>query len=143
MKKQEVPQDPGIIDDYGYELCYAVDNKGAYGLVPSIGWEPKNIANDQAWEVIHRAVARALEDVRKGHLSPVAYYMAKHQMDAGLLARYTGFYKWQIRRHLNSKVFRRLKKKKLMVYAALFSVSIHDLISPPEIAGKQAGKLFQ
>ncbi len=135
MKKKDVPQDPGIIDDYGYELCYAVDNKGEYDLVPSIGWEPKNIANDQAWDVIDRDVSKALEGVRNGRLSPVAYYMAKHQMDVGLLAQYTGFYQWQVRRHLNPRVFRKLKEKALMTYAALFEVSINALKSIPESTG--------
>ncbi|MBI9089283.1 MAG: hypothetical protein JEZ12_08705 [Desulfobacterium sp.] len=135
MKKQDVPQDPGIIEDYGYELCYAVDNKGAYDLVPSIGWEPKNIANDQAWEVIDKDVAQALEGVRNGTLSPVAYYMAKHQMDLGLLSQYTGFYQWQVKRHLKPKVFEKLKEKALMTYASLFEVSITALKSIPESTG--------
>ncbi len=135
MKKQDVPQDPGIIEDYGYELCYAVDNKGAYDLVPSIGWEPKNIANDQAWEVIDREVALALEGIGNGRLSPVAYYMAKHQMDLGLLSQYTGFYQWQVKRHLKPKIFGKLKEKELMTYASLFEVSINALKSIPKSTG--------
>lgn len=134
-----MPQDPGIIDDYGYELCYAVDSKGEYDLVPSIGWEPKNIANDQAWEVIKKDVETALRDVKNGSLSPIAYYMAKHQMDLGLLARYSGFYQWQVRRHLKPQIFKKLKEKVLMSYAILFHVSVNRLKSPPEAAGSTKG----
>lgn len=139
MKKKDVPQDPGIIEDYGYELCYAVDSNGEYDLVPSIGWEPKNIANDQAWEVIHNEVATALEGIINGSLSPIAYYMVKHQMDVGLLANYSGFYKWQVRRHLKPEIFKRLKEKVLVTYATLFHVSINELKSPPEAAGSTKG----
>ena len=52
MEIKDVPQDPGILDDYGREICYAVDQNGNYSLVHSIGWDPKNTANRQAWQAI-------------------------------------------------------------------------------------------
>ncbi len=45
MKTTDVPQDNGMIADYGHEICYAVDSKGNYQLTPSVGWEAKNIVN--------------------------------------------------------------------------------------------------
>lgn len=132
MKIKDVPQDPGIIEDYGYELCYAVDKKGSYGLVPSIGWDPKNIANDQAWKVIDEGIKRAWDGIRQGRLSPIALYMAKHQMDVGLLAKYMGVYRWQVKRHLKPKVFNRLNGKILKRYADLFNVDCSELINPGE-----------
>lgn len=133
MKKRDVPQDPGIIEDYGHELCYAVDNNGQYDLVPSIGWEPKNIANHQAWEVIDEEVLKSVKAVKDNLLSPVAYYMAKHQMDVSLLAKYMGFYQWQVKRHLKPKNFNKLSHKVLMSYAALFRVSMDELKSPKDV----------
>lgn len=132
MKIKDVPQDPGIIEDYGHELCYAVDKKGAYDMVPSVGWEPKNIANQQAWEVIDKSIDQALDGIREGRLSPLAYYMAKHQMDVGLLAQYMGLFRWQVKRHLKPKVFRRLKESLLEAYAELFSISGSEFKSPLE-----------
>lgn len=123
MKIKDVPQDPGIIEDYGHELCYAVDKQGEYNLVPSVGWDPKNIANGQAWQVIEDNVCQAVEGIRNGWLSPLAYYMAKHQMDVGLLANYMGLYRWQVKRHLKPRVFKGLKDKILDRYAALFDIT--------------------
>ncbi len=52
MKTSDVPQDKGMIGEYGHEVCYAVDSNGKYTLSQSLGWEPKNIVNTQAWETI-------------------------------------------------------------------------------------------
>jgi len=140
MKKNNVPQDPGIIENYGHELCYAVDKQGKYDLVPSIGWEPKNIANKQAWQVIDQSIELALGDISKGRKSPIAYYMAKHQMDVGLLANYMGLYRWQVKRHLKPAVFKRLKEKTLKAYADLFDVSVSELGSALPHNSQSTGK---
>jgi hypothetical protein len=140
MKKKNVPQDPGIIENYGHELCYAVDNEGKYTLVPSIGWEPKNIANKQAWQVIDQEIELALGQINKGRKSPIAYYMAKHQMDIGLLANYMGLYRWQVKRHLKPAVFKRLKEKTLKAYADLFDLCVSELGSALPHNSQSTGK---
>ena len=48
-------------------------------------------------------------------------------MDIPIVAGYTGFWKWQIRRHLKPKIFNRLSDRKLRKYAETFEVSIDDL----------------
>jgi hypothetical protein len=48
-------------------------------------------------------------------------------MDIGILSDYTGFWKWQIKRHLKPEVFKRLSEKKLQKYAEAFNVSAEDL----------------
>ncbi|WP_321492096.1 hypothetical protein [uncultured Desulfobacter sp.] len=127
MKIKDVPQHPGILEDYGHEVCYAVDAEGNYNLVPSIGWMPKNIANEQAWEVIEANISRAAESILRGNLSPLGYYMACHQMDIRLLAKYMGLYGWQVKRHLKPKVFSSLKPSLLEKYAGLFKVPVDDM----------------
>lgn len=47
-------------------------------------------------------------------------------MDLGILADYTGFWKWQIKRHLKPEVFKTLSDKKLQRYAEVFNVSVAD-----------------
>nr|WP_319494259.1 hypothetical protein [uncultured Desulfobacter sp.] len=127
MKIKDVPQDPGILDDYGREICYAVDKNGNYSLAQSIGWDPKNVANKQAWQVIEKKINKAREDILEGKLSPIGFYMACHQMDIRLLAQYMGLYCWQVRRHLKPAVFKKLKPGVLEKYAALFNVSVDGL----------------
>ncbi len=121
MKEKEVPQDEGIAESCS-EICYAVNDDGRYVMAPSMGWEPKNIANDQAWEVIEEEVRRILGEIRRGGKSVLAFYMVKNQMDAGLLGRYAGIASWRVRLHLRPWAFRKLKAGVLDKYAKVFGV---------------------
>ena len=105
------------------EICYAVDEEGRYVLTPSAGWEPKNIANDQAWEMIRGQVSRTrLRKSRSGKLSPLAYHMARHQMTLGLLAKYVGYSRFRVWQHLKPPGFGRLTADILRKYADVFEV---------------------
>ena len=132
MKTSDVPQDNGTIDEYGHEICYAVDPEGHYRLTPSLGWEAKNIVNEQAWEVIAAETANAYTLVKKGTLSPLAFYQVKHQMDLTLLAQYVSMAKWRVRRHMKPHIFKNLPDKILQKYAGVFGISIADLQQLPE-----------
>nr|WP_321403252.1 hypothetical protein [uncultured Desulfobacter sp.] len=140
MKIKDVPQDPGILDDYGREVCYAVDQNGKYSLAQSIGWDPKNVANRQAWQVIEKKINKAREEILDGKLSPIGFYMACHQMDIKLLAQYMGLYCWQVRRHLKPAVFKKLKPGVLEKYAALFNVSVDGLKTLPDKSASPQNK---
>ena len=133
MKISEVPQDMGMIDDGTLrEICYAVDEEGRYVLTPSAGWEPKNIANDQAWEMIRVQVSRTLAKIRSGKLSPLAYHMARHQMTLGLLAKYVGYSRFRVWQHLRPSGFGRLTADILRRYAEVFEVSLEELQRVPD-----------
>ncbi|MBA4417537.1 MAG: hypothetical protein C0392_06470 [Syntrophus sp. (in: bacteria)] len=127
MEKKEVPQDRGI---YGKctGICYAVDENGKYVLSPSAGWEPANIANQQAWELMEEQIAETRERVKRGELSPLAYYMARNLMDVKILAQYIGLPKWRVKRHLKPRVFRRLNPRLLERYAKLFNIKMEQLM---------------
>ena len=131
MKLKNVPQDPGMGGELS-EVCYAVDDDGNYVLAPSLGWQPKNIANSQAWQRVEEAASRAAERVRAGKASAIAYHMTRHQMSVGLLAKYTGLYRWQVRRHLTPKGFRKLSEHHRRRYAELFEVAVNELDYVPE-----------
>lgn len=126
MDKDHVPQDQGMLGGEK-ELCYAVDEQGKYVTVQSLGWEVKEIAIAQAWDLIHEQVAQAKEKVRKGELSPLAYYMAKNQMSAGLLAKYAGIWRWRVKRHLRPAVFKKLSASVRQRYADVFKISVERL----------------
>lgn len=128
MKMSDVPQDQGMIDNPNLqEICYAVDEKGGYVLAPSAGWEPKNIANDQAWELIRKQVSAVISKIRAGKLSPLAYHMTKHQMSLGLLAKYAGINRFRVWRHLKPSGFERLTPDMRRRYADLFELSVDEL----------------
>lgn len=131
MQKNEVPQDEALFDGMS-EVCYAIDESGRYVLAESAGWEPANLANIQAWEVIRSEVEAVLARVHAGELSPLAYQMARHQMDAKLLSGYAALYCWQVRRHMKPGPFGKLKPAQLTRYAAIFKITAQELCRIPE-----------
>jgi|TARA_B100001971_G_C17909065_1_gene391935 hypothetical protein len=133
MKKEDVPQDYGMGGEQ-LEVCYAVDENGHYVLAPSLGWKAKNVTNQQAWGLIKEKIDDAIRRVKTGQLSPLAYHMAKNQMDVGLLAKYVGFYSWRVKRHLKPTVFKRLSPDILQQYADLFDITTAQLREYPESA---------
>jgi hypothetical protein len=130
MHKNEVPQDEALFNGMS-EVCYAVDESGRYVLAESAGWEPANIANLQAWEVIHAEVASVLAKVKAGEASPLAYHMVRHQMDAKMLASYAGLFGWQVRRHMKPAPFAKLKPAQLERYAQILKTTVEDLCRVP------------
>jgi hypothetical protein len=126
MKKEDVPQDLSSLGRITKEVCYATDNTGKYVTELSKGWDIKITALDAAWQDIEDRVTAAREKVSQGKTSPLLFFMEKGLMDIGILAGYTGFWKWQIKRHLRPAVFKRLSDKKLQRYAGVFNVSIDD-----------------
>jgi len=67
-----------------------------------------------------------------GKLSPLAFHMAKNQMNTGLLAQYAGFSRWQVKRHLKPAVFKRLNPAVLERYSDVFEITIKQLQQFPE-----------
>lgn len=131
MRKDQVPQD-GCLLEGQREVCYAVDEAGRYVLAPSAGWEPKNVVNLQAWELIRDQVEAVLADIRAGRQSVLAYHMVRNQMDVGMLAAYVGLPRWRVRRHLKPAIFSRLKPQLLERYAATLKMPVAELCRLPE-----------
>lgn len=128
MKKEDVPQDGNNMHEGSFrQLFYATDNAGQYVPVTSVGWEPENVAMQQAWEEINERVQQAHARVLAGEISPVAYYMEKTIMDLPLLASYVGKFQWQVKRHMKPAVFNKLSEGMLRKYAAAFKITLQEL----------------
>ncbi len=127
MKKEEIPQDLGALGKITKEVCYAVDESGKYTTALSNGWEVKSSALDVAWKDVHERIETARQKVLKKQASPILFFMELRVMDTGILAAYTGFWKWQVKRHMKYAVFETLSESKLAKYAALFEVSVEEL----------------
>ena len=127
MKKEELPQDPSVLDKFTKDLCYVVDESGNYTTGLSRGWEVKAAALDLAWDDIKERIEDARQKALKGEISPLLFFMELRLMDMDTLAGYSGFWKWQIRRHMKPGVFKNLSEKKLDRYAKVFEVSVDDL----------------
>ena len=127
MKKEEIPQDLGALGKITGEVVYAVDETGKYTTVLSNGWEVKSSALDVAWKDVEQRIQAAHEKVIRKQASPILFFMELRVMDIGIVAAYTGFWKWQVKNHLKYAVFEKLPEKKLAKYAALFEVSPEEL----------------
>jgi hypothetical protein len=127
MKKEDIPQDTGAFGKITPEVQYATDAAGNYSTGLSKGWEVKNSANDAAWQDIEERVRMAKERVLKKEVSPLLYFMELKLMDIKVLAGYTGFWGWQVRRHMRPSVFKKLSDRRLRRYADVFEVQVDDL----------------
>jgi hypothetical protein len=126
MQIKDVPQESGMSGDQK-EVCYAVDADGRYTLVSSLGWGPKNIANEQAWELIEEEVNAVLIRVKENTSSPLAYHMTRNLMNIKLLSQYSGFFRFQVYFHLTPRGFRRLSPVQKQRYADVFGISVDEL----------------
>jgi hypothetical protein len=128
MKKNEVPQDGDNMHEGKFrQLMYATDDKGAYVPVSSSGWEPENIAMEQAWEEVNAKIEDARKRMQAGEVSPILYYMEKTIMDLPLLSSYVNKFQWQVKRHFKPAVFKKLGDDTLRKYAAAFKISLEEL----------------
>lgn len=133
MKKDEVPQDGDNLHHGTFkQLFYAVDQSGEYTPVTSVGWEPENVALDQAWEEVELRVREMRDKVLAGQLSPIAYYMERTLLDLPLLARKVGKFQWQVKRHMKPQVFSRMKRSLTERYATIFAISA-DVLQKGEL----------
>ena len=129
MKKEDVPQDHSSLGNITKEICYATDNTGKYVTQLSRGWEIKTTALDVAWNEIDERIKTARQKVLDNEASQVLYFMELRLMDAGIVAAYTGFWKWQIKKHMKPAAFKKLSKEKLKRYAEAFNISVEDFIN--------------
>ena len=127
MKKENVPQDLSALGKITKEVCYATDESGKYTTQLSQGWDVKINALDVTWSDIQQKINAARERVLHNEVSPILFFMEKNVMNIGILSSYTGFFKWQIKRHLKPAVFKKLSHKKLNKYAEVFNITIDEL----------------
>jgi hypothetical protein len=127
MKKEEIPQDLGALGKITGEICYALDESGKYTTALSNGWEVKSSALDVAWKDVEQRIAAAKQKVINKEASPILFFMELRVMDIPIVSAYTGFWKWQVKKHLKYDAFQKLSDSKLHKYAELFEVSITQL----------------
>ena len=131
MELKEVPQEGNTTLDGQRKVVYAKDAQGRLRMMASQGWEVEEIVTTQALSSLQNLAAKALEQVRLGVASPLAYWMHERRMDEALLAQSTGFWRWRVRRHLRPEHFNRLNAADLARYAQALGLSVHTLKTVP------------
>ena len=133
MKVKDVPQDLKYMGGTVIrDLDYAVDEDGKYQAVRSDGWSPQNDALEITMDGIDEECQEILERVHAGETSPLEYHAARNVMPLELLARYTGFSKRKVRKHLDPKNFNKLDDETLAAYADALRITVDELKSIPE-----------
>ncbi len=132
MKKEDVPQDHSSTYEGQKKLIYAVDTDGHYQGVKSTGWEIESFATEMAVNDLKTQAETAYIQAIQNKVSPLAYHMATLRFDLVSLAQSTGFFQWQIKRHLRPKIFKQLSKKKLQSYADVMKIAVEELKILPE-----------
>lgn len=130
MKKEQVPQDSCKSYNGHKKLMYAVDDKGHYQGVQSSGWEVEGFATEMAVQEIDNQVTEMKRDFLAGEVSPIAYYLPFFRFDLISLAQATGFFQWQIKRHMKPLIFTKLSPKKLNIYCDVFNLQLQELKQP-------------
>jgi hypothetical protein len=131
MEKKDVPMDGGSkYGDLKYRY-YVPDENGDYVCVNSSGWDVMYTASDSFWESLNEDLIGVLERIKKGELSPLAYHMYRHTMDAKVLAQYVGLSRWRVKGHLKPRGFNSLDDEVLKRYASVFNISVEQLKETP------------
>jgi|SRR5579862_654113 len=126
MKKEDVPQDMSALGKITTEVCYATDKEGNYTTEQSRGWDVKITALDVTWKNVEERMDAARQKVLSNEASPLLFFMEKNVMDVSIVAGYTGFWKWRVKRHLKPSIFNKLSNKILLKYAEVFNVSLNE-----------------
>jgi hypothetical protein len=117
MDLDSVPQEGNATLGGHRKAVYARDAQGRMVIAASRGWEAEEIVTSHAVEALQAQAEAARLRVEAGLASPLEYWMYARRMDVGLLAQSTGFWRWQVRRHLRPEVFSRLSAAKLQRHA--------------------------
>ena len=131
MKLDEVPQERNATLDGQRKVVYAKDAQGRLRMAASEGWEVEEIVTTLALNQLQDLSVKALEQVRQGLASPLAYWMHERRMDEALLAQSTGIWRWRVRRHLKPAHFNRLGVADLARYAQALGLPADTLKTVP------------
>jgi len=127
MRIDNVPQDEENFYDGNRRAVYAVDQDGKYVMTHSKGWRVETFFTGMAVDEVESRIRATAEQVRSGIVSPLAVHMVKWKLDESILANQTGFFRWQVRRHLRPSVYKKLSQKKLQRYADVFCTTVDKL----------------
>lgn len=129
MRPDEVPARSAPLFEGQHKAVYVVDERGRYFIARSGGTEAEVSVTEDAVSWFARLAAAARERARRGETSPLEVHMYRQRMDLPTLAQATGFWRWQVRRHLRPAVFARLRARSLARYAEALGLSVAQLRS--------------
>ncbi|NOY73464.1 MAG: hypothetical protein GXP14_14030 [Gammaproteobacteria bacterium] len=134
MKKDDVPQDNNRTYGGHKKVIYAVNDAGEYEKIRSTGWEAEEFVTLLAVNELNEQALAAYHRVNRGESSPLEYHMYAKRLDILGLSQATGFFQWQIKRHIKPAVFLRLSGKARHRYLDVLGLTVAEFQSIPEQA---------
>lgn len=129
MKLSEVPMDDAnVLEGKTSFVQYAVNDDGQYVKAKSPGFQPQNIALEQAWEEVDENIRDAAELVVNNEKSPIYFLMHREIMDVKILSEYMEMPRWRVKRHFKPENFSKLGDDVLRKYVDIFKLdNVNDL----------------
>ncbi len=135
MKKDDV-----YVDFKPHQLVlYIEQDDESYGPLLTGSFMAKNYLDDY-FEKIEKWEKSLREQLKKGEISPVYYYMILQEYGEGDLASRAGVSKRKLKQHFKMENFKKLKLTRLKKYAEAFDIPLASLfqlmISKPDESDK-------
>lgn len=129
-ESDRLPDESELLYTYNREVFYHFDKEK--GFTQKIEYQNPNnqVIIKQSWDAAEQRLEEVTQLVIIGKLSPIAYYMEKILMEVPMLAAYMEIPKWRVKRHMKSKIFKKLKPELLAKYAAVFEIPVGQLTNP-------------
>ena len=122
--------DNELIYNYNREVFYHFDREKGYTQKVDYQNPGNQVIIKQSWDAAEERLEQVRQLVVIGKASPVAYYMEKILMEVPMLAAYMEMPKWRVKRHMKSRVFKKLKPEILAKYAGVFDIPVDQLTNP-------------
>lgn len=106
------------------ELFYSFDPETkTYVRRVDYQYSANQVIIKQSWDALEERIEDIKKKIIRGELSPLAYYMEKHQMEIPMLAQYCGIKKRKVKKHLTPKGFAKMTEEEIATYIAVFEIS--------------------
>lgn len=128
--KDTSTDDKGLIYTYNREVFYHFDKEKGYTQKVDYQNPGNQIIIKQSWDAAEDRLEQVRQLVFIGKASPIAYYMEKILMEVPMLAAYMEISQWRVKRHMKSRVFKKLKPETLAKYAEIFGITVEELTNP-------------
>jgi len=132
VKREDTPQDNIAMYQGGRKALYILEEQGGFEITQSSGWSVEEIATLQAVDEFRRLERDAYKGFQEGISSALSVWMYHRRMSLLTLAQCTGFWQWQVKRHLKTDVFNTLSPQKIAIYCDVLDVTPEELDNPKE-----------
>jgi hypothetical protein len=107
-------------------ILYAEKEDESYDAIKSGSYAVKHFLGDY-FKLKENLDKELREELKKGNITPVYYYMLMQDMGPGDLAKRVGISKRKLRKHFRPDVFAKLDHARLQKYATVFGITVEQL----------------